>query len=127
VWVWTPDDYRGRLGVLDRACERAGRDPASVTRSVGLYALVGEDQRDLERRFDRLRERSLAGVLDGVSLEDWRTGRLVGTVEEVAEQLSRWEGLGVGSLVLSLAAVPFSIVDDDAVHLAAAACSLVAR
>jgi probable F420-dependent oxidoreductase len=127
VWVWTPDDYRERRAVLDGACERAGRDPAAVTRSVGLYTLVGEDQADLERRFERMGERTLPGVLDGVRLEDWRTGRLVGTVDEVAEQLAGWRELGVGSLVVSLAAVPFSIVDDDAVDLVAAASSLVTR
>jgi probable F420-dependent oxidoreductase len=127
VWVWTFDDYRERLAVLDRACERAGRDPATLTRSVGLYTLVGEDHADLERRFARLRERSLPGVLDGVGLDEWRVGRLVGTVEEVAEQLAGWRDLGVGSLVVSLAAVPFSIVDDDAVALVAAASTLVAR
>ena len=127
AWARTHDDYRERLGVLDRACERAGRDPASVTRSLGLYTLVGENDADLERRFQRLVERSLPGMLDGVGLDEWRTGRLVGTVDEVAEQLARWQDLGVGSLVVSLAALPFSIVDDDAVDLVAAACSLVGR
>jgi probable F420-dependent oxidoreductase len=124
VWVWTHDDYRQRLDVLDRACERAGRNPASVTKSVGLYTLVGEDQKDLERRFQRLQERSLPGVLEDVTLDEWRVGRLVGTVEQVRDQLARWQELGVGSLVMSVAAVPFSIVDDDAVDLVAAACSL---
>jgi alkanesulfonate monooxygenase SsuD/methylene tetrahydromethanopterin reductase-like flavin-dependent oxidoreductase (luciferase family) len=127
VWVWTHDDYRERLDVLDRACERAGRDPASVTRSVGLYTLVGEDQADLERRFQRMRERTLPGVLDGVSLDEWREGRLVGTRDEVADQLGRWQELGVRSLIVSLSAVPFSIVEDDALDLLAQACSLVVR
>src|SRR5207244_11409482 len=68
VWVWTRDDYRARLDVLDAACERAGRDPASMTRSVGLYALVGENQADLGRRYDRLKAHPLPGVLDHVSL-----------------------------------------------------------
>ena len=98
-----------------------------MTKSLGLYALVGENGKDLERRFDQLRERSPGAVLDGVSLQDWRQGRLVGTVEEVGEQLAGWQDLGVGSLVMSLAAVPFSIVDDDAVELAAAASTLVPR
>ncbi len=29
-WTWTPDAYRERLRVLERACERVGSDPASV-------------------------------------------------------------------------------------------------
>ena len=127
VWVWTHDDYKERLAVLDEACERAGREPSTVTRSLGLYTLVGADGADLERRFGRLKERTLPGVLDGTTLDEWRRGRLVGTVDEVAEQLAGWEALGVGSLVVSLAAVPFSIVDDDAVDLVAAASSLVPR
>ncbi len=82
-WVWTPDAYAERLRVLDDACVAAGRDPASMWRTLGLYALCGEDERDLERRFERLRELSPPGVLDGVDLATFRTGRLVGTVDEV--------------------------------------------
>jgi len=128
AWMSTLDEYRERRTALDRACDRNGRDPASVTRSVGLYALVGEDRADLARRFERLRQRTPPGIVaPGVELDAWRQGRLVGTVEEVAEQLGGWRDLGVGALILSVAAVPFSIVDDDAVDLVAAACSLVRR
>ena len=69
--------------MLEAECERIGRDPASVWRTLGLYALCGEDQTDLERRFARLKANTPAGVLDGVSLDEWRRGRLVGTVQEV--------------------------------------------
>ncbi|HKN38818.1 MAG TPA: LLM class flavin-dependent oxidoreductase, partial [Acidimicrobiia bacterium] len=124
VWVWTHEAYAERLARLDRACEGAGRDPDAVTRSVGLHALVGESEADLRRRFERLQERSQPGILDGVSLDDWREGRLVGTVEEVRDQVGRWEELGVSSLVVSVGSVPFSMVADDDVGLVAAACSL---
>lgn len=125
VWRWTPDDYKERLDVLDRACERAGRDPAGITRSLGLNTLVGEDDADVERRFRRLQERSLPGLVDGVSLDEWRKGRLVGTVDEVAEQLATWDALGVDSLVVSLASTPFSLVSHDDLDVVAEACSLV--
>ena len=53
-WAWTPDAYRERLAVLERACEAVGRDPATVWRTLGLYALVR-----------RGRDRSRAGGSSG--------------------------------------------------------------
>ena len=124
VWAWTPAAYRERLVALEGACERAGRDPSTVTRSLGLYALVAEDRRDLGSRFRRLADLAPAGVVGGTSLEEWREGRLVGTFEEVAEQLAEWEALGVEELILSAGALPFSVTALDDVDALAAACRL---
>jgi probable F420-dependent oxidoreductase len=121
TWIWTVEAYRDRLAVLSRACEAVGRDPATVTRSLGLYALCGEDQRDLERRFERLRDLSPPGVLDGMTLSEWRRGRLVGTVDEVREQVREWEALGIETLVAGVGAVPFAVSTVDDVELLAAA------
>lgn len=122
AWIWSMEDWAARAAVLDAACEGAGRDPASVTRSVGLYALAGEDERDLERRFRRLQAVSPPGVLDGATLAEWRVGRLVGTVEQVGEQVREWAALGVSSLVLNAGAVPFALASGDDVDLLALAC-----
>ncbi len=121
VWVWTPAAYRERLDVLARACDRVGRDPATVRHSLGLYALCGEDERDLARRFEGLVERTPRGVLDGMTLERWREGRLVGTVEQVREQVAGWADLGVDELVVGAGAVPFAVTGPDDVELLAAA------
>jgi alkanesulfonate monooxygenase SsuD/methylene tetrahydromethanopterin reductase-like flavin-dependent oxidoreductase (luciferase family) len=112
-WVWTFDAYRERLEVLDRACHELDRDPATVWRSVGLYTLVGEDERDLTRRFERLRDATPSGVLDEVSLDEWRVGRLVGTVEQVREQAAEWASLGVETLVVGAGALPFQVASLD--------------
>jgi probable F420-dependent oxidoreductase len=122
-WVWTESDYRKRLEVLGRACEAVGRDPESVTRSLGLYTLCGEDERDLARRYERLQARSPRGVLDGVTLEEWRQGRLVGTVDQVREQVARWEGLGVETLIVGLGSVPFAVTALDDLEIVAHALS----
>jgi alkanesulfonate monooxygenase SsuD/methylene tetrahydromethanopterin reductase-like flavin-dependent oxidoreductase (luciferase family) len=116
-WVWTPEDYRRRVAVLDRACEDVGRDPASVRRTLGLYALAGEDERDLAARYDRMRAGAPGGMLDGVPLEQWRTGRLVGTVEQIAEQVAGWAALGVAELIVSAGPLPFSISGLDDLEL----------
>ena len=120
-WAWTPTEYRERLAVLDAACERVGRDPASVWRTLGLYALCGEDRADLERRFERLKASTPAGVLDGVSLEQWRQGRLVGTVQEVREQAEEWESLGVETIIVGAGALPFQVGNVDDVSMLARA------
>ncbi|HLM16432.1 MAG TPA: TIGR03619 family F420-dependent LLM class oxidoreductase [Acidimicrobiia bacterium] len=120
-WAWTPSAYQERLDVLDRACDAVGRDPASITRSLGLYTLCGEDERDLARRFERLQAMSPPGVLDGVTLDQWREGRLVGTVDEVREQADRWSALGVETLIVGLGAVPFAVTALDDLELVAQA------
>jgi alkanesulfonate monooxygenase SsuD/methylene tetrahydromethanopterin reductase-like flavin-dependent oxidoreductase (luciferase family) len=113
-WTWTPEDYRERVDVLERECDRAGRDPGTVWRSLGLYALAGEDESDLGRRFDRLCADSPAGVLAGGTVDGYRASRLVGTVEQVREQAAAWEALGVETLIVNTGAVPFhaSALDD---------------
>jgi alkanesulfonate monooxygenase SsuD/methylene tetrahydromethanopterin reductase-like flavin-dependent oxidoreductase (luciferase family) len=116
-WVWTPDDYRERLAVLDAACARVGRDPKTVWRTLGLYALCGEDARDLDRRFERLRTATPKGVLEAVSLDDFRKGRLVGTVDEVRAQAQEWEALGVETIIVGAGALPFQVGDLDDVTL----------
>lgn len=126
-WVWTPDQYRERLRVLEAACERTGRDPATVARSVGLYTLVGTDPTDLDERFARFARRAPAGVMDGVALDDWRTGRLVGSADAVRAQVEEWAGLGVSELVCCLGSVPFSVSGLEDLAVAADALCRAAK
>jgi alkanesulfonate monooxygenase SsuD/methylene tetrahydromethanopterin reductase-like flavin-dependent oxidoreductase (luciferase family) len=122
VWAWTIDQYRERVERLHELCDAMGRDRATLTLSVGLYTLVGEDDADLRRRFALLRSQTPPGVLDGVDLDDWRAGRLVGSVEQVRDQVKRWEALGVGHLIVGLGAVPFQGTTLDELELVARAC-----
>jgi alkanesulfonate monooxygenase SsuD/methylene tetrahydromethanopterin reductase-like flavin-dependent oxidoreductase (luciferase family) len=116
-WAWTIDAYRERLTVLERECERVDRDPSTVWRTLGLYALCGEDEPDLVRRFERMRANSPRGVLDGVELADFRVGKLVGTVEQVRAQVAEWEAIGVDTLVLGVGVVPFQVTSLDDVAM----------
>ena len=116
-WTWTPDAYRERLDVLVRACEKVGRDPSTVWRSLGLYSLCGENERDLERRFELMAEHAPPGVMKGVTLEAFRSGRLVGTVEQVREQAAGWDAMGVETLIAGMGAVPFHVSGRDDVEM----------
>ena len=58
----------------------------------------------------RLQELSPPGILDRVTLDEWRVGRLVGTVEQVQEQVSAWAELGVETVIVGPGCVPFQMV-----------------
>ncbi len=116
-WVWTPEAYRERLSVLDAACARVDRDPSTIWRTLGLYALCGENERDLEQRWERWCATSPPGVTAGMDLSSFRKGRLVGTVDEVREQAREWEALGVGTLILGIGVVPFQWASTEDMEL----------
>lgn len=112
-WQATPADLRPRIERLHEHIHANGRDPADFTVSLGIYTLVGEDEDDLRRRFERLKTLAPQGVLDGATLQDYRHGRLVGTVEQVREQVQEWEEVGVAIVIACLGAVPFSVTELD--------------
>ena len=60
-------------------------------------------------------------MLDAVALDEWREGRLVGTVEQVREQAAGWADLGIETLVVTTGAVPFAVTTVDDVELLATA------
>ncbi len=127
VWAWTPEEYGERARALDRACDREGRDPASVRRSVGLYAVVGEDRPDLDRRWRALQRWMPGGSLDGLSLQDWGRDKLVGTPEAVAERLAAFSALGVEETIVSVGSLPFAVFDDSMLDVVAEAVIPAAR
>ncbi|MFN2390188.1 MAG: LLM class flavin-dependent oxidoreductase [Actinomycetota bacterium] len=122
-WVGSIETYRERLERFHRACDEAGRDPATVRRSVGAYVLVGRDERDLERRYARLFERTPSGVLpregggSGVSWETFRDRGIAGTIDEVVDRLGEFADLGVEELIVTLGALPFQVGDLEDVEL----------
>jgi alkanesulfonate monooxygenase SsuD/methylene tetrahydromethanopterin reductase-like flavin-dependent oxidoreductase (luciferase family) len=98
-------------------CEREGRDPRTVKRSVGLYTVVGESQGDLEARWRRIQDWVPGGGLS--DLEGWRTDKLVGTPEEVVERMAAFAALGVEEMIISIGPLPFAIPDEEMVDLIA--------
>ena len=119
VWQWRPDAYGDRVHALREACARAGRDPAEVRLSLGLYTLVGEGRSDLEERFRALRAWSPGDSLADTTIERYAEDRLVGTVDEVLERLSAFARLGVEEMILSAASLPFAVHDWSMLELVA--------
>ena len=117
VWRWTPETYAERVRAAGRACESAGRDPSTLRRSVGLYTLVGEDDRDLERRYEVLQRWTPGVALDGQSLAEFSDGALVGTPQRILARVQDFEALGVEELIVSPASLPFAFFDRSMIDL----------
>jgi probable F420-dependent oxidoreductase len=113
VWAWTPQAYGERAAALDRMCEQEGRDPGSVRRSVGLYTIVGADQRDFDHRWDAVRRSGPEGAMDGVTPEDWGRDKLVGTPDRVLELVGAFAAHGVDELIVGPGFLPFSLPDPE--------------
>ena len=127
VWRGTPELHRERVQVLRRIAEKEGRDPATVRLSVGLYTLVGEDDRDLDQRFEALRAWTPGDALDGQTLEDYARDSLTGTPEECLERLGRFAEHGVEEFIVAAASLPFAVYDWSMVELFADAVLPAAR
>jgi probable F420-dependent oxidoreductase len=122
-WIGSFETYAGRAQAADRACEAAGRDPATLTRSVGAYVLAGRDEADLRARFERLIGRTPEGVFpdrtkgSAVSWEEFRRDHVTGTVGEVTDRLGRLADLGVREVIVTAGALPFQVADPEDVEL----------
>lgn len=119
VWRWTPEAYAGRAEAARQACEQAGRDPTGFRLSLGLFTIVGQDEADVERRYELIRERLPAGVVDAIPLDALRRDGLVGTPEQALERLERFAILGVSELVVCPAPLWFAMPDPSMLDLIA--------
>lgn len=120
VWRFTDDWYRSKLDDVVAACEAVGRDPATFRRTVGLYALVGEDEQAAREAFARGRAAMPGGAMDDDTYERWCDETLSGTPDRVLARLQRLEDMGVEEVVVSPWVLPFAVPEPDQVELFAA-------
>jgi F420-dependent oxidoreductase-like protein len=97
----SPQVCRERRRILDEACERAGRDPATLRFSLMTAGIVAGSERELARRTERVLERiGERGSPVRTMLEAGRDGWIAGTVEQVVERLAELEAAGVERVML---------------------------
>jgi alkanesulfonate monooxygenase SsuD/methylene tetrahydromethanopterin reductase-like flavin-dependent oxidoreductase (luciferase family) len=90
-----PEECSRRRRRLDAACERVGRDPATMRFSLMTGCLVASDERELRERARRLLERR--GEPDGDAdalIARYRERGVAGTPDEVAGRLRELEEAG---------------------------------
>jgi len=96
----TADDCQEGRRRLDAACEAAGRDPSTLPLSVMTNALVGADERELERRAARQMARRGQTGDPREFLESLGPERIAGTPARVLERLAEDATAGVRRVML---------------------------
>ena len=86
-----PDAWAHKAGVLDEHCERLGRDPASITKSVNVGMAFTDDE--LRAQFGAMSDYVKPGVLTG-------------SVQEMVDKVSAYAEAGASWVILAMRA-PF--------------------
>jgi alkanesulfonate monooxygenase SsuD/methylene tetrahydromethanopterin reductase-like flavin-dependent oxidoreductase (luciferase family) len=92
------DEIRARKHTLDEACERAGRDPATLRYSLMAPLVVGRDEREVLESARRIGTRF--GRDPQQVLERYGEFGPVGTVEQVVERLKQIDEIGYERVML---------------------------
>ncbi len=85
------ETYRRKTEVLERHCEAEGRDPATIRRSMMVFAVVGPDEASLHAGARRIMSmRGMPADADPRAfMETLRARGIAGTTGQVVEQLGR--------------------------------------
>lgn len=124
-WRAEPAWVADRRAVLTEQCVAVGRDPSEVSVTVGLYTLLGRDHDDLLKRYDALQAWSPGGLLDGISLDSFAEGGLVGTLEDAAVRVRAFRDAGATEIIVTPASLPFALADPQQLELVAELRSIV--
>lgn len=111
-------EYRHKVEVLRRQCRDLGRDFHGITRSWNAQFVIGRDQGELDDRFGRMRDllpELRSGEPRALISRLRRVGWLIGTVDEVADQMEQRLEAGVQRFIL----LHHDYEDDDALRLMA--------
>lgn len=83
-----PDGFADRLAVLDTACEKFGRDPATLSKTINLHFLMGCDPASVQKGRDRY----------NALPDSHRAGALLGDKQEAIDRIGVYRDVGAHGL-----------------------------
>ncbi|MBI4517272.1 MAG: TIGR03560 family F420-dependent LLM class oxidoreductase [Deltaproteobacteria bacterium] len=91
-----PQLYAHKNQVLTQWCERLGRDPRTVQRSVNLGLALGRNETEAQRKREGLRAQF------GAAAEFMEPGILIGTPQQVIDRIGEYQRAGAGWIMVAL-------------------------
>ncbi len=96
----SPELFGQKNAVLTQWCEKIGRDPASITRTVNVGLAIARNEAELAKKREGLRQQF------GAALAVLEPGMLVGAVPQVVDRIGAYERAGADWVIVALRA-PF--------------------
>ena len=93
----SPETFTHKMGVLDAACEREGRDPATIGRAINVGFYMGVDEADVARKRE---------LLPWPADDPRIGGQLIGTPQETVDRIGAYARAGAEQLNIAVRA-PF--------------------
>lgn len=97
AWMGSKEDFRHKMNVLERHCEKVGRDFNDITKSWAAYILLSEDEKKSEMDISEYTKKMQNRY--GTSSEN-RTPRLAGPPDDVALQIESYRKEGCELFIL---------------------------
>ena len=119
VWRVDPVAHTGRMQAAAAACERAGRDPATLRASVGLYSVIAQTENQARSLFEDWRSRFPGGAMDRDTWQGWCADTLSVSPEQAVERVGQIQALGVEEIVISPGVLPFTLWEPEMLDLIA--------
>ena len=94
------EGFRNKVAVLEQHCEREGRDPATIERSIMCGYVTGESQVEIDRQLDEMMARMPPRFRPPPGAPRRPFGAIVGTPAQLVEQIQAWEAEGVSRIML---------------------------
>jgi F420-dependent oxidoreductase-like protein len=104
-----PEEWKHKSDVVDQWCDKEGRDPKAIVRTVNLGFYLGADAKGAARG-EAIYQRHFGGRTDG---REQRTGFLRGTPKDVMDMVGAFRDAGCARLNIALREGPY---DWDALH-----------
>jgi len=96
----SPEAYREKAEILEERCREVGRDPATLAKTWLCMSLVGENEHSVNKLVKRYSHEVNRFRPDGVELDDYLKGLIVGTPDECVEKLRQYVKVGVTYFML---------------------------
>ncbi|MEX0782869.1 MAG: TIGR03560 family F420-dependent LLM class oxidoreductase [Dehalococcoidia bacterium] len=98
-----PEAYGPKVAALERHCETEGRDPATIRRSMMMFAILGRTEQDLDAVAARMMR--VLGAPAGATATEYREGAkargmLVGGVDQIVDRLGKLGEMGLQEVEL---------------------------